>query len=521
MLRLLSAAVSAAFLFLAAPAGAADLQVGPGAGHTTIKSAISAARATPEADTITIAPGVYAEGVELTDPQDAGLTIVGAGDGADPATATIIRPRINWYTVLSAYHRLTLRGVRLEHPGTPGDGGELRAAGANLYGDGSVVEDVTVDIETAESQDWAFDLRDGAHTLRDVRVDASAGLAVYGQNAVVLVEDSTLRGDGGGFEDRSSAPAARATLRRVRVATAADAEAAVRGQAPMTIDSSLITGGWSGIDLRNGDRDGTELLLRASTVDPGVPGADAGTTSEGTPIHGIALGGGQGLVESSIVFDALASWDDVAGDLRCEFSAVRGTLVARRPDASGGVSCPDAAQGNLPVASVLLGADYTPAAGSATRDAGRPGALAADASATDLAGRARIAAPAGCGGRIDMGAYESDAAACPPPLPGGEAPPPVVTPADAVAPRVAALKLRRGKLRGRLSEPATLAVIVKRCKGDRCVRVARVRRALPAGAFALRLPAKARRTGRYRVSVSAVDAAGNAGRAALRFTRRR
>jgi hypothetical protein len=526
--RITLAAVCAASLALPAAAGAAELQVGPAAEHTTIKSAITAARLTAEADTITIAPGVYAEGVELLDAKDAGLTIVGAGDGTDPAKDTIIRPRINWYTVFSAYHRVTLRRVRLEHPSTPGDGGVRRAAGANLYGDGSVVEDVTVSIVTDESQDWGFDLRDGAHTLRDVHVDAGHGLAVYAQNAALTIEDSTLRGDGGGAEDRSSAPAARVTLRRTRVAAAPSAEAAVRAQAPLTIDSSLITGGQFGVDLRNGDGAGSELLVHGSTLDPGVAGADTEPNSEGTPIHAVSLGGGQGLVDSSIVYDALGSWDGVAGELRCEYSAVTHTVHARVTDEHGAVACPVGAQGNIAVGAALHGADYVLTPDSAARDAGRPGTLAAGASATDAAGRARIAQPAGCAGRLDMGAFESDARPCPPvdaPAPGpgtcAAAAPPCV-PADTTTPRVRGLKLRRGKLRGTLSEGATVAITVQRCKGKRCVRVARLRRTLPAGAFSLRLPAKARkRAGRYVVAVRAVDAAGNAGSATLRFTRRR
>jgi hypothetical protein len=91
MLRLLPAAALAALL-LAAPAGAARFPVDPGG---SVQAAV-------EADAITIAPGVYAESVELLDEADAGLTIQGAGDSTDPATATIIRAGINRYTVFSA-----------------------------------------------------------------------------------------------------------------------------------------------------------------------------------------------------------------------------------------------------------------------------------------------------------------------------------------------------------------------------------------------------------------------------------
>jgi hypothetical protein len=49
-------------------------------------------------------------------------------------------------------------------------------------------------------------------------------------------------------------------------------------------------------------------------------------------------------------------------------------------------------------------------------------------------------------------------------------------------------------------------------------RVARIVRAYGAGRFAIALPRKARKPGRYTVALSATDAAGNAANAKLRFT---
>jgi hypothetical protein len=310
-------------------------------------------------------------------------------------------------------------------------------------------------------------------------------------------------------------------------------------QAPLTIDSSLITGAMFGIDHRAGDRAGTDLLLRASTIDPGARGADPAPNPEGLPISAVALGGGQGLVESSIVFDALNSWDDGDGELRCEYSAVTHTVQERVADEHGAVACPSGSQGNIPVSAALVGAGYALTAASAARDAGRPGAPAADASATDAAGRPRIARPAGCDGRIDMGAFETDARPCPPvPVPPpatctSAAPPCVPAPPaseDRTAPRLSQLSRKRGRLRGTLSERATVRVTIKRCvpaRGGRgaatsrgkarCVVVARRERTRAAGRFTLALPAKARRAGRYRVAVTATDAAGNAATARLRF----
>jgi hypothetical protein len=131
-----------------------------------------------------------------------------------------------------------------------------------------------------------------------------------------------------------------------------------------------------------------------------------------------------------------------------------------------------------------------------------------------------------------MGAFETDARPCPPvPVPPPatctSAAPPCVPaePAagDRTAPRLGKLSRKRGRLRGTLSEAATVRLTVKRCtpvrRGKlRCVTAARRTRALDAGRFVLALP---RKPGRYRVSVTATDAAGNAGVARVRFRAKR
>ena len=96
-------------------------------------------------------------------------------------------------------------------------------------------------------------------------------------------------------------------------------------------------------------------------------------------------------------------------------------------------------------------------------------------------------------------------------------PPPVVR--DRVAPVVSALSASARRVRFALSEAADVRVVVKRRRGGVVRRVSLTAR--PAGANAVRL--RVRRPGRYRVTVTATDRAGNRSlprRASFRLTHR-
>jgi hypothetical protein len=97
--------------------------------------------------------------------------------------------------------------------------------------------------------------------------------------------------------------------------------------------------------------------------------------------------------------------------------------------------------------------------------------------------------------------------------PFGETPAPATAPAtepaakDTTAPRVRTVRLRSGRLTFVLSEPATVRVTIMR--GSSAVRRLTVTAEAGANALAIKL-----RRGRYRVVLSATDAAGNAARPA-------
>ncbi|HEX8102935.1 MAG TPA: hypothetical protein VF533_09995, partial [Solirubrobacteraceae bacterium] len=97
-------------------------------------------------------------------------------------------------------------------------------------------------------------------------------------------------------------------------------------------------------------------------------------------------------------------------------------------------------------------------------------------------------------------------------------PPPPPPPADATAPVLRGVRLakpgavRRGKavrVRLELSEAARVTVVIARRKGGRYKKVRRVRRAVKAGRSTLKVSTKRLKRGRYRLRITAKDAAGN------------
>jgi hypothetical protein len=94
--------------------------------------------------------------------------------------------------------------------------------------------------------------------------------------------------------------------------------------------------------------------------------------------------------------------------------------------------------------------------------------------------------------------------------------------ADLVPPTVSRLRLARRVLRFRLSEAGPVTIAIQRRRRPRRVHVATLRRPGVAGPNRVRLGRRLSKPGRYRVTVRAADAAGNASRpVAVRFRIRR
>jgi hypothetical protein len=251
-------AVSALLLaFAPATAGAATFHVDGQAASgdcsaaspcPTIAEAVTASRANTEVDTIEIAPGLYPERVELTDPDDSGITIEGSGSGSDPATSTIIQdggPATYLVLVLGAPSGpetdMTARNLRVVNTTN-----EERGSAVILNAAGSALEDVYATV-SAPADDPVIHVRHDAARLERVTARAMGGpgvtraSGVYADGNGLIVRDSDIAGDrGGGLEVRSDGDL---QLVRSRVTAAPDAEYALRTQGTMTADSSVLSGG--------------------------------------------------------------------------------------------------------------------------------------------------------------------------------------------------------------------------------------------------------------------------------------
>jgi hypothetical protein len=157
---------------------------------------------------------------------------------------------------------------------------------------------------------------------------------------------------------------------------------------------------------------------------------------------------------------------------------------------------------------------FTPTAGSPLIDAGTPGPLDANESATDLAGNPRMAA-FGCGeARRDLGAIEAVGSCVVAQAATAEVAPPSPV-VDTTAPRVTKLGIaHRRAVRFTLTETARVTVRIARGHHKPLV----LRRAAVGGRVTLKLK-HILRHGRYAIRVIAVDGAGN--RSAPAVVRRR
>jgi len=138
----------------------------------------------------------------------------------------------------------------------------------------------------------------------------------------------------------------------------------------------------------------------------------------------------------------------------------------------------------------------------------------ATAQGLDLDGKPLVAdGDADGGARRDLGAYELQPPAPAGGEPGGGEPAGGQPAPDTVAPVITGFRRRGTRLRYSLSEPARVALRIKRARNGRYRTIATLTRRGAAGAntirFTGRVGRRALRPGRYRAVLTATDAAGN------------
>ncbi len=389
----------------------------PAAPCKTIGKAVTFARATPEADTIAVAPGLYAEALALDQAADTGLTVAGAGAGSDPATATIVAPAANPAGALVALGHpvasgLALRSLRVRHLPAITD-----KTAVSVRGDGSTVSDVAVEIvNDAPDQGDAFAIDTDA-TLERITVDGvydGRALAAIGSSPFqAVVRDAALR-SGTSKAVVSVGKDATVRIQRsiLRRAGAGVSPVALVGAGPgesaaLVADSSLLLGGTHGVRADANAGSATAVTLRHATIDAGAPGPDG---AKAIRAGALAAGGTATVaVSSSIALEPMEATQAGGGTARIACTDSIAQAQAQAP-ALGEIACDAAGRNSPPDASLLPGlaaGSYVPALGSAAIDAGAAVGLAGDESPTDLAGAPRIADAGGdCGARRDRGAYE-------------------------------------------------------------------------------------------------------------------
>jgi hypothetical protein len=462
-------------------------------------------------DTIQIAAGTYVEPLDLTNADDSGVVVQGAGD------TTLIAPSTMPYccaafvgaSVFPSQDAITVRGVKIVTPAAVATG----KIGVVVNATNVVLDHVTVEMHNP-GVGAAINLT-GDHALLDhVKTTAAGtwsgpGVENNGGQIAFTVRDSDLAGGGNRYglstitAQMQPGPGSVKVERSILRAGPTGVAAANIGDVTAIFDSSLFLGGAQEAVYVSGANKPADVTLRNVTIDGGALGvADAGVkaifaSQQNAAVH----------LQSSIALEPVGTYV-ASTTIACTDSDVL-------PTSSATIDCGPGHGNSQHTPAELFGTGYELKTGSPAVDAGTPGALAAGESATDVGGLNRVV-DATCTGaaRRDRGAYELQAPPCPaaPPPTGGDGggtPPPAAT--DTTAPKLT-LKLKRRqrgrmlRVRARLDEAGTIRVKVAWGKKRKYSKARRVG-AGQTVTIKLRLPRSAHR---LRVTITAKDLAGNA-----------
>ncbi len=509
-----------------------------------------------------------------------GLAIAGPALAVDRCVATNGCTPANTYTPAQLQTALTAAGVAgsgrvLVGPGTfvaPAGGFVLSTAGSvEIVGSGS---GATV-IQSGPTQaDYTFALRllGGSSSVRELTVrtvhpDVPAlwlGGTTSGRRVSIEGTIAATNAWGAFVEGSGSGP----VLEEATVAMAGAGATAVGMYSAATLRTSTVSGE-RGIALSNGQdgvsavsqvrvnarrigvtSDAGTFTMRDSLItvsDPGATAIGAVNLNNGiTPItmtyDRVTVSGTDGAAQTGVASQAgSAGGDNASVTLRNSIVTRFGVPLRRTAGPSGtatittaftnhaaaGVVDQNTGAGTGAIAGtsrtehpvVFVNApagDYRLVTGSPLIDAGDP----ADTGAIDLVGGPRPRDGNGDGlARIDFGAVESPVFTPPAPVAALPALPALPAVVDRTRPRVTRLKItlvgRSARLRARISERGTLRLRIVRAgvRGAR-TRVVTIRSAGPVRT-SFRLPAG----GRYRITVTARDRAGNTSAAKIRSLR--
>jgi hypothetical protein len=465
-----SVAAAVLALLLAAPAAASGetFFVDPSGSGTEcseaapcdeIAQALAASRlAAGTGDEIQVGPGIYVERVLINDEKDAGLTLRGAGRGADetttPLDSTTIRPKENNKSnvvEVSKAADVTIEGLRIE-----ASSAFVNTAGVELAAPTATLRDAHVQNDSFSAE--AISVAASGSRILGTRVrqlGSARGVSIFGSQTTVA--DSDIRSAVTQAVDIENGLNTGTRILRSRL-QAGEGGSVVTVQlnaSDIVIDSSLLIGGSIGVSVTTAFTGTSLVTLSNDTIDIEAPKTGAsGTAAEARSFEA-------GTAEVSLVNSIALERQRVEGNgnasVTCRSSIVQLQLEA---GPEGTVACGSEA-GNasaVPTSLFVSGNDWHLQAGSPAVDSGEGEDLL---SATDLDGSPRVVDGDGDGTAvIDRGAYE-----LPTPAPDSGSPPP--------SNDFGFGKLKRNRKKGtarlevRVPGPGSLVLSGRKVKGSR------------------------------------------------------
>jgi hypothetical protein len=408
----------------------------PAKACTTVNAAVTQSEGAgfPGGDDFQVAAGVYAP-LALTAAEDSGDSITGSGSGPtgtvfleDGSTAAAV--------ILGTGAAPTFQtNIVLNDARASNSHGSDRAMIVNAIG--AHVENVDV-VSTSTATQPALEMNNRNATFDHVSVlqqaptaAVNASYKALGADGPFTFHDSTISSPATAIEDDSQSGL---KLVRTKVSTTSSSDPAISAVANgVALDSSLVTGGDTGLDLA-GDSGALPNSIRNTTIDAGAPGAVDGSGFAAVNADSALAASAVSLnIDSSILIEAIKATHSGSGaaSIVCTDSDVKLKTQTASPTL-GDIDCAAAGGNSTNTPAALFadapGGDWHLSATSPARDTGGAGALASGQSDTDLDGNPRtLDSNSDCIARRDRGAYElttqqAPASVCSPPPPGPPGP---------------------------------------------------------------------------------------------------